>query len=121
LDVLVSLAFGYLFVEVPTIGKEMDHHCVGENFLFASDLTRRAGRERDGVLVFLGAVFLLLAQLLDNREVDHLVEGDFLVADRADAPVEGVGLIPNPLEVGWVVAIEKKLVMLGPVRAVGVT
>ncbi len=69
------------------------------------------------VLVFLEAPFG--GQLLDDREVGHLIEAD-RAADQAQLAVDRGDRVPGPLEVGGAVGVEEELAVLGEVRGVGV-
>ena len=107
--------------EIPAVGEEVDHHGVGENLLvLGPDLRERLRRQRLGVFVLCLGILRLRPELLDHREVHHLIERYGGIRDRADATVEIVGLLPDPLEVGRVVSVDEELVVLGPVRAVGI-
>ena len=107
--------------EVPTVGKEVNHHRVGEDLLvLGPNLRERLRRQRLGVFVLRLGILRLRPELLDHREVHHLVERHRRVRDRADAAVEIVRLLPDPLEVGRVIPVDEELIVLGPVGAVGV-
>ena len=99
----------------------MDDHRVGQDFVgLGANLADRLRRQLDLVFVLLRCVLLLFAQLLDHREIHHLVERHRRILDCADLAVEIVGLPPDSLEVRGIVLVEEELVVLGPVRVVGV-
>ena len=82
--------------------------------------TDRLRRQLNLVFILLGLVLRLSAQLLDDREVHDLVEPHGRILDRADLAIEIVRLTPNSFEVGRIVLVEEELVVLGPIRIVGV-
>ena len=99
----------------------MNDDGVGEDLIvLGADVGEPLRRQRLRVLVAGLGILRLGPELLDDREIHHLIEGDGRIGDRPDPAVEVIGLLPDPLEVGRVVAIDEELVVLGPVRGVRV-
>ena len=89
----------HLLAQVPRVGIEMDHDRLGEDLVALGLDGARGGRdELHLILVALVRVPRLAAQLLDDREIHHLVEGH-LRRHHPDAPIEEVRRIPGALEV----------------------
>ena len=109
-----------LLVQVPRVREEVDDDGLGEDLvLLALNRSRARRREVDVVLVLLARVLRLAAELLDDREIHHLVERR-LLGDGVDFLVEEVRRAPRALEVGRAVLVEEEVAVLGVVGRVRV-
>jgi hypothetical protein len=120
LDVFAVDVLGDLLVEVPRVGKEVDHHRLGQNFIrLALNGAGAHRREAHVVFVLLTGVLLFPAKLLDHREIHHLIERR-LLGDDVDLLVEEIRRRPGALEVGGIVLIEEEIAVLSVVGRVRV-
>ena len=98
----------------------MNHDGLGEDLLaLALDRCSRWPARTARRIRSSGWRIRLRAELLDHREVHHLIEID-LLDDRADALVEVIRGVPGALEIGRVVLVEEELAILGVVGGVRV-
>ena len=114
------LILGDLLKDLPAIRVEVNDDGVGENLFGPAHFAGRLGDELHDRLVLLRAIFLILAQLVDDGEVHDLLERHRLILDLPNRAIEVIRLIPDSGEVGGVVLVLEELMVLGPVGTVSV-
>src|ERR1043166_2114610 len=103
-----------LLVQLVRVGVELDDDRLGEDLVPLGLQGRgRGGHELHLVFVLLVGIERLGAELLDDREVHHLVERHRVAGRAADLAVEEIGGVPGPLEIRRIVLVEEELAVLG--------
>ena len=106
--------------EVPGIRIEVDDYRLGQDLrTLGLDRTRTGGSELNLVIIGLIGVLGLCRELLNDREVHHLVERD-LAPDHTDPAIQKVGGVVGPLKVSGVVAVQEEAAILGVIRPVSI-